>query len=181
VRGRGAEAGRARARAGAVRTPTSFPSRPPLDSLHVCEFCLKYFAKRSTLLRHASRCDLRHPPGDEIYRSPPPGPPGRDGGPHADAVASPTVAVFEVDGKKDKVWGRRRGGERDQTRTPTQPQPQRHPHPQPSPLRSTASRSACSPNSSSTTRRSTTTSTPSCFTSCAKRTRTGKAEKNRLF
>ena len=45
-------------------------------------------------------------------------------------MASPTVAVFEVDGKKDKVWGRRRGGERDQTRTPT-PTPAPTPPPPP--------------------------------------------------
>ena len=72
-----------------------------LDTLHVCAFCLKYFAKRSTLLRHASRCDLRHPPGDEIYRSPPP---DRSGGVRNPAAASPTIAMFEVDGKKDKVY-----------------------------------------------------------------------------
>jgi len=84
-----------------------------LDTLHVCEFCLKYFAKRSTLLRHAARCDLRHPPGDEIYRSPPgergggEGGRGDRGGDRAagpTAVADPAVAVFEVDGKKDKVY-----------------------------------------------------------------------------
>ena len=42
-----------------------------LERLYLCEFCLKYFGKRNTLVRHAAKCDLRHPPGDEIYRSPP--------------------------------------------------------------------------------------------------------------
>lgn len=36
-------------------------------------FCpLQYFRKKKTLLRHLAKCTLRHPPGDEIYRSPPP-------------------------------------------------------------------------------------------------------------
>ena len=52
-------------------------------------------------IRHLAKCDLRHPPGDEIYRSPAASSsesiiPG--------AVTSPTVAVFEVDGKKNKVY-----------------------------------------------------------------------------
>ena len=33
---------------------------------------LQYFRKKKTLLRHLAKCTLRHPPGDEIYRSPPP-------------------------------------------------------------------------------------------------------------
>ncbi len=31
----------------------------------------QYFRKKKTLLRHLAKCTLRHPPGDEIYRSPP--------------------------------------------------------------------------------------------------------------
>lgn len=34
----------------------------------------QYFRKKKTLLRHLAKCTLRHPPGDEIYRSPPPPP-----------------------------------------------------------------------------------------------------------
>ena len=74
-----------------------------LPKLHICEFCLKYFAKRSTLVRHAAKCDARHPPGDEIYRSPTAAAALRGDAP-ASAVADPPVAVFEVDGKKDKVY-----------------------------------------------------------------------------
>jgi histone acetyltransferase MYST1 len=38
-----------------------------------------------TLERHKSKCDLRHPPGDEIYR---------DG----------NLSFFEIDGKKQKIY-----------------------------------------------------------------------------
>jgi len=72
------------------------------SKLYVCEYTLKYFRKKKTLLRHLAKLDIRHPPGDEIYRSPPP-PPGQPnyvGGP----VASPPISVFEVDGKKAKVY-----------------------------------------------------------------------------
>jgi histone acetyltransferase MYST1 len=51
----------------------------------VCEFCLRYMKRASTLLRHKDKCALRHPPGDEIYR---------DG----------ALSVFEVDGKDNKMY-----------------------------------------------------------------------------
>jgi len=53
--------------------------------LYICEFCLKYMKKRKTLQRHKLKCDLRHPPGNEIYRQ-------------------GTLSVFEVDGKKNKIY-----------------------------------------------------------------------------
>lgn len=53
--------------------------------LYLCEFCLKYMKKPQTLVRHKEKCQLRHPPGDEIYR---------DG----------SLSVFEVDGKKQKIY-----------------------------------------------------------------------------
>lgn len=55
------------------------------DKLYCCEFCLKYMKKAKTLERHKRKCDLRHPPGDEIYR---------DG----------VLSVFEVDGKDNKIY-----------------------------------------------------------------------------
>ncbi|KAJ9523146.1 hypothetical protein QJQ45_023962, partial [Haematococcus lacustris] len=72
------------------------------DKLYVCEFSLKYFRKKKTLIRHLAKLDIRHPPGDEIYRSPPPPPsqPSYAGG----AVTNPPISVFEVDGKKAKVY-----------------------------------------------------------------------------
>jgi len=72
------------------------------EKLYLCEYTLKYFRKKKTLLRHLAKCALRHPPGDEIYRSsdPPHHDPGYVGG----AVANPPISMFEVDGKKAKVY-----------------------------------------------------------------------------
>lgn len=51
------------------------------EKLFICEFCLNYMTQRDTLLRHKTRCELRHPPGNEIYRS-------------------GILSVWEVDGRK---------------------------------------------------------------------------------
>jgi histone acetyltransferase MYST1 len=56
-----------------------------LDYLYICEFCLKYMSSSKTLTRHKMKCDLRHPPGDEIYRN-------------------ENLSLFEVDGKKNKIY-----------------------------------------------------------------------------
>ena len=53
--------------------------------LYLCEFCLKYMKKKKTLQRHKLKCQLRHPPGNEIYRN-------------------GSLSVFEVDGKKNKIY-----------------------------------------------------------------------------
>ncbi|KYR02714.1 HAM group protein [Tieghemostelium lacteum] len=55
------------------------------DKLFLCEFCLKYMKKKKTLNRHKLKCDLRHPPGNEIYRN-------------------GNLSMFEVDGKKNKIY-----------------------------------------------------------------------------
>ncbi|EGG24336.1 HAM group protein [Cavenderia fasciculata] len=55
------------------------------EKLYLCEFCLKYMKKKKTLNRHKLKCDLRHPPGNEIYRS-------------------QSLSMFEVDGKKNKIY-----------------------------------------------------------------------------
>ena len=72
------------------------------ERLYICEYTLKYFRKKKTLLRHLAKTKARQPPGDEIYRSPPPplDAPGYTGG----AVTSPQLSMFEVDGKKAKVY-----------------------------------------------------------------------------
>lgn len=64
-----------------------YPEEYTKDSkkLYVCEFCLKYMKKSQTLQRHKEKCELRHPPGDEIFRDGP-------------------MSVFEVDGKKQKIY-----------------------------------------------------------------------------
>lgn len=53
--------------------------------LFICEFCLKYMKKKKTLMRHKMKCELRHPPGNEIYRH-------------------DNLSMFEVDGKKNKIY-----------------------------------------------------------------------------
>jgi histone acetyltransferase MYST1 len=55
------------------------------EKLFICEFCLKYMKKRKSLLRHKLKCDLKHPPGNEIYRN-------------------ESLSIFEVDGKKQKIY-----------------------------------------------------------------------------
>jgi histone acetyltransferase MYST1 len=72
------------------------------EKLYICEYTLKYFRKKKTLLRHLAKCTLRHPPGDEIYRSPPP--PDHDPSYIGGAVTNPAISMFEVDGKKAKVY-----------------------------------------------------------------------------
>jgi GNAT superfamily N-acetyltransferase len=53
--------------------------------LYICEFCLNYFRKPSQLRRHMGKCELRHPPGDEIYRK-------------------DHLSFFEVDGRTNKAY-----------------------------------------------------------------------------
>lgn len=33
------------------------------EHLYICEFTLKYFRKKRTLLRHLAKLDVNHPPG----------------------------------------------------------------------------------------------------------------------
>ncbi|KAL8570423.1 Histone acetyltransferase kat7 [Nucella lapillus] len=56
-----------------------------LPKIYLCEFCLKYMKTATILRRHLAKCVWRHPPGDEIYRK-------------------NNISVFEVDGKKNKVY-----------------------------------------------------------------------------
>lgn len=56
-----------------------------LPKIYLCEFCLKYMKTATILRRHVAKCVWRHPPGDEIYRK-------------------QSISVFEVDGKKNKVY-----------------------------------------------------------------------------
>lgn len=55
--------------------------------LHICQYCLTYMTSAYVMSRHAQKCTLRHPPGDEIYRD-----------------MERKLAVFEVDGRKNKVY-----------------------------------------------------------------------------
>ena len=55
------------------------PKEFHVKCLYICDFCLSFFINKQEYLRHSRKCEVRHPPGDEIYR---------DG----------TIAFFEVDG-----------------------------------------------------------------------------------
>ncbi|GFO12511.1 histone acetyltransferase [Plakobranchus ocellatus] len=56
-----------------------------LPKLYICEYCLKYMKSRNGLQRHFEKCELRHPPADEIYRN-------------------GELSVFEVDGQSNKLY-----------------------------------------------------------------------------
>ncbi|XP_066141478.1 histone acetyltransferase Tip60 [Euwallacea fornicatus] len=56
-----------------------------LPCIYICEFCLKYRKSRKCLERHLSKCNLKHPPGNEIYRK-------------------DNISFFEIDGRKNKVY-----------------------------------------------------------------------------
>eukprot|EP00002_Diphylleia_rotans_P031950 TRINITY_DN6667_c0_g1_i1.p1 TRINITY_DN6667_c0_g1~~TRINITY_DN6667_c0_g1_i1.p1 ORF type:complete len:398 (-),score=75.06 TRINITY_DN6667_c0_g1_i1:250-1443(-) len=53
--------------------------------LFICEYCLNYMKSPTAYARHQQKCDVRHPPGDEIYRK-------------------DNISFFEVDGKNNKVY-----------------------------------------------------------------------------
>ncbi|CAH8856489.1 unnamed protein product [Trichobilharzia szidati] len=53
--------------------------------VYICEFCLKYLKSLTCLRRHLSKCTLRNPPGNEIYRKLP-------------------HSFFEIDGRKNKTY-----------------------------------------------------------------------------
>ncbi|ORX82627.1 hypothetical protein K493DRAFT_331792 [Basidiobolus meristosporus CBS 931.73] len=57
------------------------------ELIYICEFCLCYFLSLKIYSRHRSKCELLHPPGNEIYR-------------HED------ISFFEIDGRKQKTYCR---------------------------------------------------------------------------
>lgn len=62
------------------------PEYNDCNKLFFCEFCLSFVKRKEQLARHMRKCDLKHPPGDEIYRQ-------------------GSLSMFEVDGKKNKIYG----------------------------------------------------------------------------
>lgn len=56
-----------------------------MKCIYICEFCLKYRKSKKCLERHLAKCNLKHPPGNEIYRK-------------------ATISFFEIDGRKNKVY-----------------------------------------------------------------------------
>jgi histone acetyltransferase MYST1 len=67
------------------------PPHVECDKLYVCERCLKYVRKRSTLAKHEAKCEARHPPGKMIYE-------------HKRSGAGADLAFWEIDGAKMKVY-----------------------------------------------------------------------------
>ncbi|XP_052768625.1 histone acetyltransferase KAT5-like isoform X2 [Mya arenaria] len=56
-----------------------------LPIVYICEFCLKYVKSSKCLERHLTKCLLKHPPGNEIYRK-------------------SNISIFEIDGRKNKNY-----------------------------------------------------------------------------
>eukprot|EP00095_Tigriopus_kingsejongensis_P002413 maker-scaffold934_size79169-snap-gene-0.28 protein:Tk02413 transcript:maker-scaffold934_size79169-snap-gene-0.28-mRNA-1 annotation:"histone acetyltransferase tip60" len=56
-----------------------------LPCIYICEYCLKYVKSEKSLERHLIKCNLRHPPGNEIYRK-------------------DNISFFEIDGRKNKAY-----------------------------------------------------------------------------
>lgn len=63
------------------------PEYAHADIVYICEFCLSHYLSKKQLQRHRTKCQLQHPPGNEIYR-------------HED------ISFFEIDGRKQKTWCR---------------------------------------------------------------------------
>jgi histone acetyltransferase HTATIP len=58
-----------------------------LHVLHICEFCLEPLGTQCHFERHKTKCSLRHPPGNEIYRN-------------------DNISFFEIDGRKQRRYCR---------------------------------------------------------------------------
>ncbi|CAI5452624.1 unnamed protein product [Caenorhabditis angaria] len=56
-----------------------------LDCIYICEFCLKYLKSQTCLKRHMQKCQLCHPPGNQIY-------------------SHDKLSFFEIDGRKNKSY-----------------------------------------------------------------------------
>ena len=83
------------------------PPHVECDKLFVCERCLKYVRKRSTLARHEAKCEARHPPGKMIYehkRRPAQSAISSEAGPGSRELVGADLAFWEIDGAKMKVY-----------------------------------------------------------------------------
>mmetsp|Transcript_10337 Transcript_10337/g.15863 ORF Transcript_10337/g.15863 Transcript_10337/m.15863 type:complete len:217 (-) Transcript_10337:303-953(-) len=64
---------------------TALPKEYHTKCLYICDFCLFFCVDKREFLRHSMKCEVRHPPGDEIYRD--------------DAIS-----FFEVNGSSEKTY-----------------------------------------------------------------------------
>lgn len=55
------------------------------ETVYLCEWCLKYVKSVTCLKRHLTKCPLKYPPGNEIYRK-------------------GNISFFEIDGRKNKAY-----------------------------------------------------------------------------
>lgn len=60
-----------------------------VDYVYICEFSLCYFGSKKQFERFRSKCTLKHPPGNEIYRDDESG-----------------ISFFEIDGRRQRTWAR---------------------------------------------------------------------------
>ncbi|KAG7662946.1 ESA1 [[Candida] subhashii] len=57
------------------------------DEIYICDFTLSYFGSKKRFERFRSKCSMKHPPGNEIYRD-------------------SKVSFWEIDGRKQRTWCR---------------------------------------------------------------------------
>ncbi|ODQ63295.1 histone acetyltransferase catalytic subunit of the native multisubunit complex [Nadsonia fulvescens var. elongata DSM 6958] len=57
------------------------------DTIYICDFSLCFFGSKKQFERFRSKCTLKHPPGNEIYRD-------------------DKVSFFEIDGRRQRTWCR---------------------------------------------------------------------------
>jgi len=57
------------------------------DCVFICEMCLGYYGDQMEFVRHRKKCQLFHPPGNEIYRD-------------------DYVSFYEIDGRRQRTWCR---------------------------------------------------------------------------
>ncbi|KAJ3240307.1 Histone acetyltransferase [Chytriomyces hyalinus] len=57
------------------------------DAVYICQFCLEPYGSLRPFERHRQKCQMRHPPGNEIYRK-------------------NDLSFFEIDGRKQKHYCR---------------------------------------------------------------------------
>ena len=74
------------------------------NKLFVCEFCLKYHRKRKAYISHKKMCELRRPPGDEIYRHPAPAATQTPDAGDAERPGRNQLRMWEVDGSNATTY-----------------------------------------------------------------------------
>ena len=67
------------------------------EKLFVCDFCFKYHRKRKAYIAHKRTCELRRPPGNEVYRHP--AQPAANG-----RAARGQLRMFEIDGSNATTY-----------------------------------------------------------------------------